>query len=191
MAGNITYKGLYQYVVEEIDKRGKFKTSAEYKKYLDRTSVSPIQDTGRSSASTQELIQAIQLMLDQTIPQYIAEGLNVTATDPISDKVNISAGHGSVGGKLYTLENDISNFVIPFDDFTYIYYLVLYKNMILVERTYSPDKLTIAKIIVPQPGKTLYIRDDKDDSWDAYIVNFKEYKLFTKLELTNIKGIKH
>lgn len=175
----ITTKTLYQYVIEEIEKRTKNSTSSSYKDQLGRTSVAPssVYDYGRKDVGTAEVIMAIQDMLIYALPSNIIEGLNVTATSPISNMINISAGQGSVGGKLYTLEED-AQLIINFDDVTSVYYINLYQNRLVIDKSLYNDRLTVAKIVVPKPGTTSSIQDTKDNSWNAYIVNFKEYKLY-------------
>jgi len=174
---SITYKNLYQLVVEEINKRVGFNTNSQYQNQTTRTLLSPVSGDGRSDASTAEIVTAIQDLLAQALPSIITEGLIVTATTPISTKVNISLGKGSVGGMLYTLEND-ATIEIPFNNTNSVFYLVLYKNRILIESTYNSNRLTVAKIIIPKPGITNLVQDDKDGSWNAYIVNFREQKLY-------------
>jgi hypothetical protein len=177
MAGKISYRSLYELVVTEIEKRSKFDTTSPYKDQGSRVSISPVVGDGRSDAYTAELVTAIQNLLEEALPATIIEGLEVIATDPISSSITINAGKGSVGGVLYTLEETIT-LSIPFDSSTSVFYIVLYKDAIKIERTYSVNKLTIAKVVVPNPGVTSLIQDTKDGSWNAYIVNFQEYKLY-------------
>jgi hypothetical protein len=174
----VTHKNLFQLINDEIGKRIKFSTSSSYKNQSDRVSISPVGDSGRYAASTGEIVTAIQNLLMETLPPYIEEGLEVTATSPISNKINISSGTGTAGGQLFELEEDISNLIIPFDNSTQVFYIVLTKTGINIDRTFKRSNLTLAKIVVPNPGTTSYIQDDKDEGWNAYIVNMKEYKLY-------------
>ena len=166
-----TYKSLYQYVEEVIDKRSKFSTTALYENQLTRDSVSP-----RINNSSSEAITATQNALSEVILGRILNGLTVKATDPISTNVIVEAGSGTVDGWVYTLNEDVT-LKILLDATTSVFYIVLYKDSIGIEASFSPKKLTIAKIVVPLPGVTSLIQDDKDDSLNAYIVNFFEYKL--------------
>lgn len=178
MSNSITYKSLYEQVLQEIEKRTSYNTKSSYNNssQLDRTLVSSF-DTSRTDVTVAELVNALKDTLEEAIPQYISEGLVVTATSPISSNVNVSAGKGSIGGSLYTLDDDLA-LNIPLDDTSEVFYITLYKDNIRVERTYDYRKLTIAKIVVPKPGVTSLIQDDKDEGWNAYIVNFTEYKLY-------------
>lgn len=171
----ITSKSLYQYVAESIEKKIKFSTSSPYSGQLERVSLSTT--PGQEGASVAGIIAGIQELLENTLPQTIISGLEVEATTPISDAVIISSGKGSVGGSLYELDSNIT-LTIPFDNISEVFYIVLYANRVQVDKTYSSNKLTLAKIVVPNPGTTVYVQDDKDSSWNAYIVNFKEYKLY-------------
>lgn len=175
----ITYKNLYTQIVDEIESRTRFNTSSSYGDQLERVSVAPVTDSGRYDVSTAELVRAIQNTLEDALPSWIISGLEVTATDPISGSVTVSSGKGAAGGNLYELADDVT-IQVSFDDSTYLFYVVLYKDSVLIEKTYSPNKLTLAKIVVPQPGTTNRVKDNKGDDfpWDAYIVNFREYKLY-------------
>jgi len=175
VATKVTYKNLFQLVNDEIDKRVSYNTSSTYSNQLSRTSVSP--SSTNSDVSAAELITAIQNLLSDALPNWIIEGLEVEATDPISDNIKINAGKGAVAGYLYELTEDI-NLRIPFDTSTEVFYITLYKDNIYIDRTLNSERLTIAKIVIPQPGTTSLIQDSKDESWNAYIVNFKEYKLY-------------
>jgi len=167
-----TYKSLYQYVEEVIDKRSTFSTTASYENQLTRDSISPV-------LNRQDLtpITSTQNILADALLNRILTGLTVLATSPISNKVIVEAGSGTVDGWVYTLNAPIT-LTIPLDSNTVVFYIVLYKDSIGIEASFSPLKLTIAKIVVPSPGITAYIQDDKDDSLNAYIVNFFEYRLY-------------
>lgn len=175
--GQLTRKSLFQYVVQEIDNRTKFSSTSIYKDQLSRDSVSPVVDMGRYDISTAELVRAIQDNLAEALPSKIIEGLIVEATDPISAQVSLSVGKGTAGGELYEITSPIT-ITIPFDDTASVFYITLYKDNVVIEKAFSSTKLTVAKIIVPQPGVTSLVQDTKDTSWNAYIVNFTEYKLY-------------
>lgn len=173
----ITYHNLYSLVIKEIEKKIQFNTKKQYKGQLDRVSISPVIGDGRSDASSAEIVRAVQDILEEALPSTIIEGLEVEATDPISSSIIINSGKGSVGGVVYELSNNIT-ISIPFDSSSEVFYINLYKDTVLIERSENPHRLRIAKIIIPQPGTTSLVQDDKDKSWNAYIVNFKEYKLY-------------
>ncbi len=177
MAGKVSYKNLFQLVNEQIEKRVGYNTSSTYSDQLSHTSITPDIGNSRSDVSTAELVTAIQNLLSDALPNWIINGLEVTATSPISDNIKVSAGRGAVSGNLYELIEDV-NLTIPFDGSTELFYITLYKDNIYIDRTLNSERLTIAKIVIPEPGVTCYIQDDKDTSWNAYIVNFKEYKLY-------------
>jgi hypothetical protein len=137
----------------------------------------PFTGDGRSDASTAELIQAVHNLLGEALPSWIISGLAVTATSPISATVTVGSGKGTAGGKIYELKQNV-DIPIPFDSSHYVFYLSLWDNRIIVDSSYNPKRLTIAKIVVPKPGITSYIQNTKDNSWNAYIVMFREYKLY-------------
>jgi hypothetical protein len=91
--------------------------------------------------------------------------------------VNISAGKGIAAGKLYKMTAD-TRVNIPFDNDTPVFYINLNNNSLQVEKTQSKEKLTIAKIVTQTPGPIQTIYDVKDNNNNAYIVSFKEYKLY-------------
>jgi hypothetical protein len=137
-----------------------------------------MRDSGATANVTAaELIQSVQQILEETLPGQKLSGLEVTSTSPISNSVTISAGKGSVGGQLYEVTESIT-IEIPFDNSTPVFYLNLYKDRVLVDKEEDYRKLKLAKIIIPKPGTTNQVINTKDNSWDAYIVNFTEYKLY-------------
>jgi hypothetical protein len=171
----LTAKNLYSQVIKEIEKRVSYNTKSSYNNQTSRSFATSFGAT--SDATTAEIVSAIQDLLEETLPSTIIDGLEVVETDPISRSVTVNSGRGAVGGVLYELTEDLL-LQIPFDSSNSVFYIVLYKDMVMVEKTYNSKKLTIAKIVVPKPGTTSLIQDDKDESWNAYIVNFKEYKLY-------------
>jgi len=179
MGRRVTYKDLYTLIAEEIKKRIQFDTTSKYSDHLKRDSIKPLGMSGPyiSDITTADVITAVYDILQDTLPARIISGLNVTATDPISNKINISSGKGTVGGKVYELTDDVT-IEVPFDDTTEVFYVNLYLDRILIDKNQSSSKLTIAKIIVPKPGVTSLVQDDKDESWNAYIINYHEYKLY-------------
>jgi len=192
--GNITYKDLYTQVLTLIEKKQSFYTPSKYQNQLN-TSIAPDMGNFVSDSVNAELVESIYSIFAEALPPWIITGLIVEADSPISNQVTVSAGKGTVGGKLYELDEE-STLVINFDDNTHIFYISLYENALLVEREKDARKLTIAKIVVPMPGITDRIIDTKDDDspWDAYIQNFTEYKLYGdgsgKLEEDSIEILK-
>ena len=175
----ITYKNLFSLVNEQIDKRTKYSTNASYNNQLLRTGVAPLTSNAFSDISANELITAVQNLLKETLPATIIDGLEVEATDPISNQVTVNSGSCSIGGKLFTID-DNADITVPFNDYTYVFYINIYLNGIEIETNTHSDKVTIAKIIVPKPGTTNRVKDNKDDDyeWDAYIVSLREQKLY-------------
>jgi hypothetical protein len=171
----LTTKNIYSQIVKEIEKRVSYNTKSSYNNQTSRTGT--LGFSNASNATTAEIISGVQNLLEETLPSTIINGLEVVETSPISSSVNISSGKGAVGGVLYELTENLT-LQIPFDNTCSVFYIVLYRDMVMVEKTYDAKKLTMAKIIVPQPGTTSLIQDNKDSSWNAYIVNFKEYKLY-------------
>ena len=178
----VTYKNLYQLVVNEIQKRQKFLKTDKYSDQLNRTSVAPlgsVYPSALSDVTTAELVTAVQNLLRESLSAKIITGLDVKATDPISDSVIITAGKGVVAGNIYELDDD-TTIKIPFDNTTSVFYVNLYLDRILIDKNKHSDKLTIAKIVVPKPGVTNRVKNNKDDDyeWDAYIVNFRTLELY-------------
>lgn len=172
-----TYKDLYRLVDDQIDKKIDFSGKRKYPTQLERIEIAPLTNSGISDVRTAELITAVQNILSEALPSYVLEGLEVTATDPSSSSVNITAGKGSKGGVIYQLLEDVV-MPVPFNAVNSVLFLNLYRDRILIEKASNPKALTFAKIIIPEPGITNKIVDTKDGTYDAYIVNFKEYKLY-------------
>lgn len=176
MAGRLTYHSLYELVKAEINKSATFNTKSGYSSQLSRDSIVPVSAPGASEVNISEIITNIQNFLRDALPAFIKSGLTVTAQDTPSAVVTIAAGSGSAAGILYTLASD-TDITIPFDSTSEVFYLNLYKDRILVEKNADSEKLSIAKIIVPNPGVTSRVIDKNDGSDDAYIINLTEYKL--------------
>jgi len=174
-----TYKNLFTLVDEQIFKRLNYSTSKAYSGQLSRTSIRPLMSNAYSDIAIADLITAVQDLLRQTIPSIIINGLTVEATDPVSDAVTVKAGKCSKGGRIFEIEED-TTLPIPLNNYNSVFYINIYLNGIEIETNEHEDKVTIAKIIVPEPGTTTKIKNNKNDDypWDAYIINFKEYKLY-------------
>lgn len=179
----ITYKDIYTQVVEEIRKYGEFANVDSFGRPVSNSS-SPLAFTSAASLAdvgTSNLITIINNLLEEVIPSTILEGLEVTATDPVTNTVNISAGKGAVAGRVYELLEDTS-IEIPINEATTgVLYLQLFGNRILFSPNEIRNRLTVAKLIIPDPGLTAFIYDrkvDRDSELDGYIMNFKEFKLY-------------
>lgn len=178
--GLITTKNLYSYVVKEIEKRVQFPSTSNPMQHLSRELIAPLGLSGSGALAEirlSDLIGAIQELLKATIPATIISGLEVTETVPPSSSVNVAAGTGSVGGRLFEIAS-VTTVSIPFNLDTEVYYLNLFLDRIMVEAAPHPDKLSIAKIIIPEVGATGIVRDTQQDPTDAYIVMLKEIKFF-------------
>jgi len=177
----MTYNNLYRMVVNTIRNMTNYPDTDTGIKQLARTQVlDPVMMTARGAdVDASNVLGLVHNILISTFNPRILSGLIVKATDPTSSNVTISAGHGAVGINIYRLSKS-QTVKIPFDNSTYIFYVNLYSDGAKVERTTSPEQLTLAKIIVPKPGTTSSIKDDEseDYEWDAYIINLKEIKLY-------------
>jgi microcystin-dependent protein len=179
----MTYSDLYQLVYKEILKNTSYPSNhLTGKQALDRNQIIAGMSTSTSQAMVDianVLTHIMDLML-HTVPPQIKSGLTVSATTPVSNQVIVEAGEGTVGGKIFILNTD-TRIVIPLDDGGTVYYINCGSEGLNISKTPIFGKLTIAKIVVPKPGTTVHIRDNKDLEtypWDAWIVNFKEIKLF-------------
>lgn len=196
MPNRLTYKNLFTLVKDEIEKRQKYPYVSDYDKQLSRDKplfISTEAGSGRVDVDVADVITAVHNLLRETLQPTIISGLTVSATSPISNKVVVSSGKGSVGGEVYELASDIT-LTIPFNSYDYVFYINLYKDTIEVETNQHSSKLTVAKIIVPKPGTTSLVQDTKDDSWNAYIVNFREVHFYQdstgKLEEDSIEVLR-
>jgi len=180
-SGTVTYKNLFSLVADEIEERTQFNTLLTRERQLRRDLVSPLALSPGAAAlvnvEVSDLIQAIQTLLVEALPQRIISGLSVSAATPPSATVTVTAGKGAVGGQLFELTADTS-LTVPFDVQTAVFYVLLHLNHIAIEANAHPNKLTIAKIIVPQPGHTAFVVDEKDGTPNAYIINFREVNLY-------------
>lgn len=166
-----TYSNLYPQIVREIEKRGgKLPTTTD-----SRYAVQPAGVGGSIDArALAEIITTVVSDLAELIEPRILSGLDVTATTPPSGSVTVSSGIGTSDGKKWELSDDIT-LQIPFDSSTYVFYIILDNNALEITRAHEDSKCEICKIIVPKPGTTVHIVDDKpDDGYDAWIVSAKD-----------------
>ena len=123
------------------------------------------------------LVDALVSDLRQMVKPWIRYGLDITASDPVNSQITISSGAGYASGRKYVLNRTITT-VVPFEDNIALYYVNLWDGKIDIETAVPANKLNIGKIIVPEPGTTSKIQDDKDtesiDNINAYIVSAKD-----------------
>ncbi len=175
----ITHKSLFTLVQEEIQRSLTFNVNTPLGRQLSRVSVQPFSLSAGPSrdVSSSELIETLQTVLIAALPKRIISGLNVTETDPITDKVIITAGSGTVGGSVFYLEEDLE-LTIPFDSANYLFFINLKNDTIHVDTSDFDDRITLAKIVVPKPGTTNQVRSKNNGSYDAYIMQYQEVKFY-------------
>lgn len=166
-----TYSTLFPQVVSEINKR----SGREIITTDSRYAVQPAGIGGSlDSRSLAEVITTIASDLADLIEPYIISGFDVTAESPPSDSVLVEAGTCISNGRKWEIETD-TTLKIPFDSSTHVFYICVYNNAFEINRTHDSTKCEICKIIVPRPGTTSRIVDDKpSDGYDAYIVSAKD-----------------
>lgn len=169
---NVSYKSLYTLVREEIEK------SKSPANQTDSSSRSLAIKDSTPFADTNTIANSVASILELTIPSRIRTGLHVTATEPISSYITVEAGSGVVGSAIYELTEDVT-IEVPFNTETDIFYVNLFSDGVKVERNFYANRVTVAKIIVPQPGITDTVRNTANNTPDAYIINMKEFKLLT------------
>ncbi len=168
-----TYKDLYTQVIEEIEKRSQYPIADAESEQLSKSQLSSIApSTGFGGVDSGEILNSVSQLLDDIVPPRIKSGLTIEATSPETGQIIVKAGIGIIGGKIYTLKKDVT-MSIPFDVDTYVYFITLYVDGVEIERNSSPTKLSLGKIIVPEPGTTDRIYDKRnEETLDAYIINF-------------------
>jgi len=166
-----TYENLFPQIIREIEKRsGKVGATTG-----SRFSVQPGGEGGSlDSRALAEIITGIASDFAILIKPRIISGFDVTATTPPSATVNVSLGTGTSNGKKWEIAAD-STLNIPLDSTTYVFYITVYNNAFEISRSHDDTKCEICRIIVPQPGTTSAIEDDKpSDSYNGYIVSAKD-----------------
>lgn len=164
------YTTLFPLVITEIEKRVGSVTSIG-----SRFSVQPGGQGGSlDSRAIAEMITAIMSDLGAIIEARIISGLDVSATTPPSATINITTGTATSHGKKWELSADTTT-IIPFDASTYVFFVTIYNNTIEISKTHDSTRCELCRIIVPKPGTTSAIVDDKpSDGYDAYIVSAKD-----------------
>ena len=184
----LTYKDLYSQVLELINESMLYPTSDVYGDgQTSRSQVissSPFTVAGVGS-DLSEVTNTLLNLVGSIVPNRIKSGLIVSETDPISSKVKITTGEGIANARIYSLNKDVE-IQIPFDSTTSVFYINLFINGVEVATTTSADRLNLAKIIIPNPGVTTKIQDNRDSvtQVNGYIVSLREITLFG-----NDKGI--
>ena len=164
----------YELVVDEIVKRttGRPRLDSDVEKDLisvrrqDFTEeVSLMQSMETSNAQIQNLSDDLTRVEEviKRMDQYINSGLDASVTGV--NKVKVTAGYGVAYGIIQTLSID-QEVTITFDDTTPVYYLQIDKNAVVVNKYEDIKMLTVGRIIVPYPGQTTEIQDDRP--WAPY-----------------------
>lgn len=175
--GAITSKSLYSLLIEEINKKLGV-GSSDSSNVAARQSIAPLalsEASGVTQASLSELVTSVQTLLGASLPNIISNGLIISATDPVSNSVIVSAGYGSAKAILYTLVVDTTVFV-PLS-LNNVLYISLYKDSININNNIDPKKLTIGKIVIPD-SNAQFINNTDDGSGEAYIVNYQPLNLY-------------
>ena len=178
MTSKVSYSSLYELVVNEIESRTKYSQGLRTSEQLKRPEISPLTGSSISDITSAAIVNSVQTLLAHTIRPRIISGLYVKATNPISSSVVVEVGRGVSYGRYYETKEDIT-VPIPFDNKTEVFYVVLFDNTIIIDKSYDFKKLILAKIIVPNPGVTSFIVNNRGDekTFDAYIVNQQDYYL--------------
>jgi hypothetical protein len=123
------------------------------------------------------LLDALIGDLRQMVKPRIHAGLEITASDPINDQITIASGSGFANGYRQVLNSTVTT-VVPFEDDISVYYINLWQGKIDVETTVPENKLNIGKVVIPSPGLTDSVQDDKSEEEEellnAYIVSAKD-----------------
>ena len=179
-SGRTTYKNLFLLVREQIDRSVQFRNTPTFDNQINSDSLT----LGANSIfdiRAVDLINSLQKLLQETLPGFISEGLEVEATTPVSSSVIVRQGNGSKAGFFYETTDDIT-VKIPFDREQSVFYVSLYKDNIIVEKNPSVAALQLAKIVIPSPGKTQYLYDTRDErpnpEVDGYILGLKVINLY-------------
>jgi len=175
---NITYKDLYTLVIEQILEKLQYPDSSRSDQ-LNRDTQAPsgLNVPYASNVDTISLINAVYNLMLDVMPQRIISGLTVKSDGSYSNRIVIKAGMGTVGGRLYELLED-TTIAVDLLSGVEVLYVNLLEDKLQIDPSTDKKKLTLAKIIIPQPGVTQYIVDQKEDSPNAYIQNFRTYNLY-------------
>lgn len=164
-----TYQSDYELIVDEILKQtsGRQRLNSDVQKNVISTrrqdfseEISLMQELMIYNAQLRNIADNIASVKEviQYMDQYITSGLDVTVVD--SNTVKVSAGYGVAYGRIQSLAYD-QEVAITFDDDTPVFYLQVKDGTVLVNKYDDGTILTVGKIIVPYPGKTTAVQDDK------------------------------
>ena len=117
------------------------------------------------SAKLDDLSHGLEYVVDDDI----LTGLDVTATSPPSMRIDVSAGYGGAKAQPCILES-AKTIRIPADPETFVFYVTLQGyGGLNVRKSRMDGELTLAKIIIPKPGITIAIVDDKPDDYSPQV----------------------
>jgi len=170
-----TYKSLDQLVIGLIEKYANTTlpgatTSSTYynasQPFSSSKSVTPDETT--------QIVTELVTSLNQLVVPYIDWGFEITASNPPDNYINVSSGAGVVAG--HHLENvESMRLSVPFDGQTPVFYVNFDGLKVSVDPSKYDDKLRLGRIIVPVPGVTVNIQDDKPDTGhDGWIVSGRD-----------------
>ena len=165
-----SYRNLYQMIINQIEKRTGRGVAGQSSAHRYAVSGGALE----GQHDIQDILNTLAEDLGEIIEARVISGLDISATTPSSSSVTITAGVGTASGKKYELSSAVT-IEIPLDDSTYLYYVNLHGIALEVSRDLPSDRCPIGKIIVPKPGTTSRIVDDKTtDGYDAYIIPSKD-----------------
>lgn len=172
----ISTKSLYTQILDLIESKGRRTTNTAIKSNKAAANTSQVASIV-NTATTDDVLSAVTSLLGTIVESRIISGLEVTEASPLSNAVIVNPGSGTAGGKYYTLDTPFTVNVF-FNDQINVYYINLYSTGIKAERKPSPNGLTVAKIINPNPDRFVVIKNDQDEDGNAYIQSFKKYNLY-------------
>ena len=130
-----------------------------------------------STDETSEIVREIVDNLNNLVKPYIDTGLETTASSPPDSLIHISSGSGIANGHYITLSESV-DLRVPLDGNTRTFYINLDSQQITIEPNKASNKLPVAKIVIPKPGTTAAIQDDKptlsEASYHGWIVSGKD-----------------
>ena len=189
------YKDLYAQVVDEIEKRmrGAVPTSS----VASTVSASKGETNSITAADLVKAMAVIVTDMGSLIKPRIISGLDVTATTPPSDSINITAGTATSQGKKWELLED-TTLQIQLNSDNYVFYIIISGNksgegVLQINTTHDDNQCEICKIIVPKPKITSAIVDDKPKDGDhGWIISAKDivYDENTEFDDTSIEKLR-
>lgn len=171
-----TYKTLNQLVLDLIKKHIIKDGSANSLNYTE--GVLPyFSSKNIVSDDITEIILELVNSINKLVKPYIDKGLEVIASDPPDSYITVTSGAGIANG--HYLETDTSvKLYVPLDINTDVFYVTFNGDQITIEQQTHEDKISLAKIVIPNPGTTVAIQDDKplssEGSDNGWIVSGKD-----------------